>query len=139
MNLEDLGSNKEFIDEEITKIICDAIFHVFGLKAKFENSESKTVDLTIENDKDQSTYNAISYKKEKSSTWCNQLMDQCLRALIKLDKPYKYVVTCVMQQNTGAPICSMGGAFFEETDGAVCKTISINNLYFSLSIYGLAI
>ena len=137
--MEEAGSNKEFIDEEITKIICDSIYNVFGLKTKFENSESKTVEVTIENDKDQATYNAIIYNKDKSSAWCNQLMDQCLRGLIKLDKPYKYVETCVMQQNTGAPVCSMGGTFFEETDGAVCKTISINDLYFSLTIYGLAI
>ena len=137
--MEEASSNKEFIDEEVTKIICDAIYNVFGLKTKFENSESKTVEVTIENDKDQSTYNSILYNKDKSNSWCNQLMDQCLRGLIKLDKPYKYVVTCVMQQNTGAPICSMGCTFFEETDGAVCKTISLNDLYFSLTIYGLAI
>ena len=43
MNIGDLGSNKEFIDEEIIKIICDSILHVFNLKAKFENSDSKIV------------------------------------------------------------------------------------------------
>lgn len=132
-------SNKEFIDEEIIKIICDSIFNVFGIKAKFENSETKMVQVQIDNKKDQDIHDSLFYNKNKSTTWCNQIIDQCIRGLIKLEKPYKYVVSCVMLQNTGDPFCNMGCGFFEETDGAVSKTIGINDLYFSVTIYGLAI
>ncbi len=31
--------SKEFIDEEVIKIICDSIKNTFDLKVKFENSE----------------------------------------------------------------------------------------------------
>ena len=137
--MNEIGSNKEFIDEEIIKIICDSIFNVFGLRAKFENAESKVIELKIENDKDQSTYTTLYFNNSKSSTWCNQLIDQCIRGLIKLDKPYKYMVTCVLQQNTGAPISTMATGYFEETDGAVSKTIAVNDLMLCLTIFGLAI
>ena len=52
MNLGELGSNKEFIDEEVIKIICDSIKNVFDLEVKFENSESKTVDVILETARD---------------------------------------------------------------------------------------
>ena len=139
MNGGELGSNKEFIDEEIIKIICDAIYGVFSLRAKFENAESKVIELRIENDKDQSLYSALVYNNDKSTLWSNQLIDQCIRGLIKLDKPYKYVVTCVLQQNTGAPIATVAAGYFEETDGAVSKTIAVNDIFLCLTVFGLAI
>lgn len=135
----DLGSNKEFIDEEIIKIICDAIFGVFNLKAQFENSESKLIELKLENEKDQSTYASLVYLPEKTRQWCNQLIDQCVRGVARLEKPYKYIVTCVLQQNTGAALATLASGYFEETDGAVSKTIAINDIYLCITIFGLAI
>lgn len=137
--MEEIGSNKEFIDEEIITIICDAIKNVFDLTVKFENSETNIVEVTLQNEKEKNIYENLFYNNAKSTTWCNQLIDFCLKGLIRLEKPYKYVVTCVMLQNTGKPFCSLGCGFFEETDGAVSKTIGINDLYFCVSIYGLAI
>jgi len=45
--MEELGNNKEFIDEEIITIICDAIKSVFDLTVKFENSETTVVEVTL--------------------------------------------------------------------------------------------
>ena len=44
-----------------------------------------------------------------------------------------------MTQDIDIPFCTMGCGYFEETDGAVSKTIGINDLYFSITIYGVAI
>ena len=137
--MSELGGNKEFIDEEVIKIICDSIFSVFNLKVKLENAEAKTVELKIENDKDQRTFNSLVYEQDKSVSWSNQLIDNCLRGLVKLEKPYKYVVTCVLHQNTGAAINTMACGYFEETDGAVSKTIAVNDIYLCLTVFGLAI
>ncbi len=137
--MADIGSNKEFIDEEVIKIICDSIYNVFNLRAKFENAETKVIELKIENEKDQSVFNSLVFNNGKSSLWSNQLIDQCIRGLIKLDKPYKYIVTCVLQQHTGAPMATMATGYFEETDGAVSKTIAINDLFLCLTVFGLAI
>ena len=69
MNFGDLGSNKEFIDEEIIKIICDAIKNVFDLRVKFENSESNQIEVTLESEKEKSIYENLFYKKEKALIW----------------------------------------------------------------------
>lgn len=94
--MEELGSNKEFIDEEIISIICDAIKSVFDLTVKFENSETTVVEVVLQNEKEKSTYENLFYNNPKSLVWCNQIIDFCIKGLIRLDKPYKYVVTCVM-------------------------------------------
>lgn len=135
----DNSANKEFIDEEIVKIICDAISGVFSLQVKVENSESTTVELRPESDKDQLVYASIVFNNEKATQWCNQLIDQCLRGLLKLEKPYKYIISCIMQQNNGAVLHSAAAAQFEDVDGCVCKSIAINDFFFSLTIFGLAI
>lgn len=93
---EEYGANKEFIDEEIINIICDAIKNIFDLTVKFENSETNTVEVIIQNEKEKSTYESLYYSNAKSTNWCNQIIDHCIKNLIRLDKPYKYVVTCVM-------------------------------------------
>lgn len=59
--MDELGSNKEFIDEEIIKIICDSIKNVFDLQVKFENSESNTVEVIIQSDKEKSIYESLYY------------------------------------------------------------------------------
>lgn len=137
--MQQVAQNKEFIDEEIIKIICDALKSTFELKVKFESSDSNLVEVILESEREREVYNNIFYREDKVQLWCNQLIDQCIKGLIKLDKMYKYVVTCVMVQNVNKPFCTMGCGYFEEMDGAVSKAIAINDFYFCLSIYGLAI
>ena len=60
---DEYGSNKEFIEEEIIKIICDSVYNVFGLRLKFENSESSTVEIIIESEKDRTVSNALYYNR----------------------------------------------------------------------------
>lgn len=69
--MEELGANKEFIDEEIITIMCDSIKNVFDLTVKFENSETNTVEVTLQNDKEKSIYESLFYSKHKATPWCN--------------------------------------------------------------------
>ena len=40
----------------------------------------------------------------KVNQWTNGVVESCLASLTKLQKPFKYIVTCViMQVNTEAP------------------------------------
>ena len=48
------------------------------------------------------------YQREKSGLWCGQISESCVKGLSKLNKPFKYVVTVVIQQNTGAGIQTAG-------------------------------
>ena len=44
-----------------------------------------------------------------------------MQGLMTLGKPYKYVITVVMQQKTGAQISGAVSCYYENTtDGVVC-------------------
>ena len=60
---DEFGSNKEFIEEEIIKIICDAVYTVFGLHLKFENTESSTVEILVESEKDKAVISSLFYNR----------------------------------------------------------------------------
>lgn len=61
MNVGEVAQNQEFIDEEIIKIICDAIKNVFDLNVKFESTESQVIEVNLESDKDKNIYKQLFY------------------------------------------------------------------------------
>ena len=73
------------------KILEDAVNNLFGIKE--ENSDK---DI------------AAVYIKEKANASINHLIDFVIRGLCKLNKPFKYSVTGVMMQNTGAGLNTCG-------------------------------
>ena len=38
----------------------------------------------------------IAYQKDKVNQWCQQIIEACIKDLSKLEKPFKYVVTCII-------------------------------------------
>jgi dynein light chain Tctex-type 1 len=52
--------------------------------------------------------------------WISTICEKITKALVNLNRPYKFVVTCVMQQKIGATIHSSMSCYWESTtDGAV--------------------
>ena len=41
----------------------------------------------------------IMYQKEKVNVWCQHIIETCIKDLAKLNKPFKYAVTCIIMQN----------------------------------------
>lgn len=80
-------SDREFIDEQVIKIICDSIEKVFGIKAKQEHKDQKIVAKTLESAKEKELLSSIEYKHEKATEHSQQLIDNCLKGLLKLNKP----------------------------------------------------
>ena len=48
----------------------------------------------------------ISYSKDKVNSWCSQISDICIKELAKLNKPFKYVITCIIMQKNGCGLNS---------------------------------
>merc|ERR1711963_110758 len=42
------------------------------------------------------------YDMKMITTWSNTILESCLVALSKLQKPFKYIITCVILQRNGA-------------------------------------
>mmetsp|Transcript_13866 Transcript_13866/g.34238 ORF Transcript_13866/g.34238 Transcript_13866/m.34238 type:complete len:111 (+) Transcript_13866:153-485(+) len=80
------------------------------------------------------------YNKEKVNAWCGQIVDACLKELAKLNKPFKYVVTCVIMQKNGSPLHTAATAFWDtKTDGLCCMQVGNDTLDCITTIYACMI
>ena len=63
------------------------------------------------------------WDEQKVPHWINQINEKLMQQLILLNKPYKYVITVVMQQKTTAQISGAVACYYENTvDGVVVQT-----------------
>ena len=62
----------------------------------------------------------IEYQRDKVNQWSQQIIEMCIKELARLNKKFKYVVTCIIQQNNGAAIASAATAFWDtKSDGLI--------------------
>jgi len=59
-----------------------------------------------------------SYEDDKVSQWVNEICENALHTLYNQEpkKPYKYIVTCVIMQRTGAALHSAAAAYWDVSD-----------------------
>ena len=69
--MEEFEGDDELVTEDLATIIKGSVETVLGV-------------------------DAVPYEPNKVNGWCSQIMDQCLKELIKASKPFKYVITCVI-------------------------------------------
>ena len=63
------------------------------------------------------------WDEHKVPMWINQINERLMQGLMTLGKPYKYIITVVMQQKTGAQISGAVSCYYENaTDGVVAQT-----------------
>jgi len=61
----------------------------------------------------------VPYNYEKVGTWSADVIERTLKSLAELGRPFKYVVTCVIQQNSGAGLQSAASCYWDpSTDGS---------------------
>ena len=93
--MADFEDENEFNSEDVQKIAEEAVNNVIG--------------------SDQ-----IEYQREKVNIWCQHIIESCIKDLAKLNKKFKYVVTCIIQQNNGSAIASAASAFWDtKSDGLI--------------------
>jgi dynein light chain Tctex-type 1 len=51
------------------------------------------------------------YDKNKVNEWSKKIIDDCIKGLSKLGKPFKYCVTCVLSQHNGAGLNVCGNYY----------------------------
>ena len=82
----------------------------------------------------------MTYQRDKVNQWTQQIIEGCLKELVKLNKQFKYAVTCVFQQNNGAGLYSAATTHWnEKSDGlsSVCYTHSSYTCI--LTVFGMQI
>mmetsp|Transcript_12050 Transcript_12050/g.48500 ORF Transcript_12050/g.48500 Transcript_12050/m.48500 type:complete len:117 (+) Transcript_12050:77-427(+) len=87
-----------------------------------------------------STLSDHLYNPKKVNDWINTIVDACLKELQSLNRPFKYVVTCVIMQKNGAGL-DTGTALFWDTskDGLVCIPWENPTMHVIITVFGAAL
>ncbi|CAI9718250.1 Hypothetical predicted protein [Octopus vulgaris] len=113
--MDDLQGSEEntFVVDDVTNIIKESVENVIGSNA---------------------------YQHNKINQWTSNVVEQCLSQLTKLNKPFKYIVTCVIMQKNGAGLHTASSCFWDNTTDGSC-TVKWENktMYVIVSVFGLAI
>merc|ERR1712006_42811 len=84
--------------------------------------------------------NNQTYSKDKVSGWTAQIIDDCLKELAKQQKPFKYVVTCVIMQKNGSPMHTAATAYWDtKTDGLCCMQVGNDTMDCIATVYACMI
>ncbi|KAK7069952.1 Dynein light chain Tctex-type [Halocaridina rubra] len=113
--MEDTSQNEEhqFVVDEVSTIIKESIETVIGGNA---------------------------YTNVKVSNWTSQVVENVLGNLSKLNKAFKYIVTCVIMQKTGAGLHTASSCYWDNTTDGSCTVRWENKTMFCIvSVFGLAI
>ncbi|XP_055380986.1 dynein light chain Tctex-type [Condylostylus longicornis] len=110
--MDDLRDENQFIVDDVSKIIKEAI---------------------------ESTIGGNAYQHDKVNNWTGQVVEACLSVLTKQQKPYKYIVTAMIMQKNGAGLHTASSCFWNnETDGSCTVRWENKTMYCIVSVFGLA-
>ena len=83
--------------------------------------------------------NEHSYKPGKVNEWTNLIVTNCLKDLQNLERPFKYVITCIIMQKNGAGLCTSSTVLWEHADG-FCKVPWQNaTMHCIVTVYGVSV
>lgn len=87
-----------------------------------------------------STLSENMYNSKKVNDWINTIVDACLKELQSLNRPFKYVVTCIITQRNGAGVDTGVSLFWDHTkDGVVCIPWESSTMHVIVTVYGTAL
>ena len=68
----------------------------------------------------EATIGSQSYQQAKINTWTSNIVEAILNSLTKLNKPFKYIVSCVIMQKNGAGLHTASSCFWDNTTDGSC-------------------
>eukprot|EP00163_Fabomonas_tropica_P028211 TRINITY_DN569_c0_g2_i4.p1 TRINITY_DN569_c0_g2~~TRINITY_DN569_c0_g2_i4.p1 ORF type:complete len:114 (+),score=11.32 TRINITY_DN569_c0_g2_i4:223-564(+) len=113
--MDDLQTSEEsaFVAEDVQSIIKDS------------------VDATLQNQ---------TYHHSKVPQWTSNVVEQCLKRLTVLNKPFKYVVTTIIMQKNGAGLHTASSCYWDNaSDGSLTYRWESKSMYCITTVFGLAI
>ncbi|KAA0149226.1 hypothetical protein FNF27_05574 [Cafeteria roenbergensis] len=113
-----------------------------GDESAFVNEEVEGVVGKIVHDE----LNEKEWEEDKVAGWMTSITEKSTEALADLGKPFKYLVTCVIMQDTGAGVSSTPVASFDGvSDGLVAitwpteKARETASMYCIVTVCGMAL
>ena len=88
----------------------------------------------------EATLKEATYNPKKVNDWINSVVDGCLKQLQTLQRPFKYIVTCVIQQKNGAGMNTAATCFWDTNKDAYAKVLWDNpTMHCIVTVYGICI
>lgn len=82
----------------------------------------------------------VMYNHRKVNDWINTIVDSCLKELQSLNRPFKYIVTCVIMQKNGAGMNTAACMFWDASkDGQCVVPWSNKTMHVLVAVYGIAV
>lgn len=104
-----------------------------------ENFPQEDIETIVKN-AITSTLTDILYNPMKVNDWINTIVDACLKELQSLNRPFKYVVTCLILQKNGAGLDTGTALSWDHLkDGLVCIPWENTSMHVILTVYGMAL
>mmetsp|Transcript_123845 Transcript_123845/g.358180 ORF Transcript_123845/g.358180 Transcript_123845/m.358180 type:complete len:111 (-) Transcript_123845:116-448(-) len=80
------------------------------------------------------------YNKDRVSHWSAAIIDETLKELAKMNKPFKYVVTCIIMQKSGAPMHTGIALHWDtKTDGMCSVQVGMDTMDCITTVYACMI
>lgn len=84
--------------------------------------------------------NEHSYNNKKVNEWTNNIVTNCLKDLQALARPFKYIITCIIMQKTGAGLNTTVSTCWDTTKDGYCKVpYHTNTMFCVVTVYGLSV
>ncbi|KAG5453404.1 Dynein light chain Tctex-type [Clonorchis sinensis] len=61
-----------------------------------------------------------SYVHDQTQQWARTIIEGCLDKLVKLSKPYKYIVNCTLAQKNGGGLYNASSCYWDNTKDDTC-------------------
>merc|ERR1712050_643338 len=137
-----MGVNEAFFSKQVD--VEQVYFQITQKMDDVQTGEETTFVVDdVTNIIKESIENAIggnAYQHNKVNQWTSNVVEQCLNHLTKLNKPFKYIVTCVIMQKNGAGLHTASSCFWDNsTDGSCTVRWENKTMYCIVSVFGLAI
>ncbi|TPX45705.1 hypothetical protein SeMB42_g03910 [Synchytrium endobioticum] len=111
--MDEINEEKAFVAEDVTNIVKESI------------------ESTIQN---------AAYHHGKVAQWNSNVIEQCLKKLSGLNRPFKYIVTCTVMQKNGAGLHAASSCYWDATtDGSVTYKYDSKTMYVIVNVFGFSI
>eukprot|EP00026_Physarum_polycephalum_P023108 Phypoly_transcript_27847.p1 GENE.Phypoly_transcript_27847~~Phypoly_transcript_27847.p1 ORF type:complete len:110 (+),score=0.27 Phypoly_transcript_27847:125-454(+) len=92
---------------------------------------AQSIELSLQN---------ATYQHNKVSQWTSNTVEQCLKRLTAQNKPFKYIVTCIIMQKNGAGLHTASSCYWDNaSDGSCSYRWENKTMYCICSVFGCMI
>ncbi|CAM9283182.1 unnamed protein product [Heterosigma akashiwo] len=102
--------------------------------------DPENVEQTVKKNMMAALAEVEAYNPRKVDDWQNTIVDSCLKELRAHNRPFKYVVTCIIMQKNGAAVNTCTSMFWDTgKDGHKHVAWENAHLHCIVTVYGCAI